>query len=346
MNYKLLSEAALAFVGHDNFDAQLSCALKKLVTGLQLSRAYVLIDSGERVTMGPIREWCQEGIAQQWIHDVPYTRYATWKQLLASDRQIAAAKTASLPDEIRKVLDIHGIKSHVAYPLVVNHEIGGFVGFDDCTRERAWETEELALMKAVAELVSVFYELDVLRHQATAGKLHEADGPPSIYDPLTGLHNRQHVMERLKGFDAEYARLGRNFCISIIDLDNFKSVNYSYGRDAGDYILTEFGKILNDAIRPYDICGRFGGEEFIVVSVNADASETVAMIERIMATVRSRAFVFNGMDIRMRFSCGIACGTEFTPENMSVDKMVEMANRRMYAAKQGGKDRLVSPAPV
>ena len=348
MHYQLLSETALAFVSHEDFDTQLTRALEKLVTGLRLSRAYVLLDGGERITMGPVREWCAEGIVSQWIQDVPYARYAAWKALLASDRKIAASTTASLPDAIRKVLDSHGIKSHAAYPLELHHEMAGLIGFDDCVRERVWTDEELALLEAASRLISVFCERDSLLRQPTltGTPIIPSGEAPSIHDPLTGLHNRQYVMERLKGFDAEYARLGRNFCISMIDLDNFKSVNYSYGRDAGDYILTEFGRILNDSIRPYDICGRFGGEEFIVVSVNSSAAETVAMIERIMATVRSRVFEFNGMAIRMRFSCGIACGSEFTPETMSVDSMVEMANRRMYAAKQSGRDRLVSPAPL
>ncbi|RJX32847.1 MAG: sensor domain-containing diguanylate cyclase [Oxalobacter sp.] len=348
MNYKLLSETALAFIDHESFDAQLTCALKKLCTSLQLSRVYVFLDGKERATMGAIHEWCAEGVTRQWMQDVPYETYASWKNLLVAERKILASDIAWLPEDVQRMLDTHGVKSLFAYPIEFNREIAGFVGFDDTVRQRLWDAEEVALMTAAARMISAFYERDVLRQQLPGGVpsriANAAD--ESIHDPLTGLHNKRYVFERLKGFDAEYARLGRNFCVSIIDLDNFKNVNYSYGSDAGDFILQEFGKLLNETIRPYDVCGRFGGEEFIVVSVNASATETVFMIERLMNTMRSRVFVFNGMEIRIRFSCGIASVSEFTPENMSVDTLVETANRRMYAAKQSGRDRFVIPSPT
>lgn len=347
MNFKLLSEVALAFVGHEGFDVQLNRALKTLCNGLQLSRAYVFLDGKERATMGTINEWCAEGIATQWMQDIPYTSYAMWKRILAADGRILSYDISTLPEDLLAVVTPHGIKATLVYPIEIGHEIAGFIGFDDCWRQRLWENAEVELLLKASQVVSAFCELASTRQQLQTGAhvISPGGAEESILDPLTGLHNRRYVFERLRGFDAEYARRGRNFCVSIIDLDNFRSINYTYGRDAGDFVLKEFAKLLNDAIRPYDVCGRYGGEEFIVVSVNASATETVFMIERIMTELRKRLFVFKGMEIRVRFSCGISSGSEFTPENLSIDKLVEMANRRMYAAKQSGRDRFVTPSP-
>ena len=344
MNYKLLSEVALSFAAHESFSTQLGRALQSLSYGLQLSRAYVFLDGQERSTMGPIHEWCAEGIAHQWMQDIPYASYDAWRQMLVDEGKILASDVSSLSADLKDTLSAHGIQSLLVFPIEANDEIAGFVGFDDCVRQRVWRDEEIDILEGAAAIISAFCECEILRERLEAKQLASAtmvDGS-SIHDPLTGIFNKRHVLERMKEFDAEYARLGRNFCVSILDLDNFRSINYNYGREAGDLILGEFAGLISAAIRPYDVCGRYGGEEFIIVSVNADAAETAAMIERIMSIVRGRVFLYNGMEIRIRFSCGIADSSEIPLEEISIEKLVELANRRMFAAKMSGRDRLIA----
>lgn len=165
----------------------------------------------------------------------------------------------------------------------------------------------------------------------------------SIRDSLTGVYNRRYVFERLDEIFAEHARRGRQFSISILDIDHFKSVNDTYGHQAGDYILKEFADIVNASIRPYDILGRYGGEEFIIVSVNSSALDTITLVDRIMSTVRKRVFLYHDIAIQFRFSCGMADSAEFPPGELTIEKMVELADRRLYAAKEGGRDRLEGP---
>ncbi len=346
MNYKLLSDVTLAFVAHEDFDERLMRVLKMIGTELQLSRAYVFLAGQDRPVMGKIREWCGDGVATQWLDGIPYSSYDLWRQALAQQGRIISS-AERLPDALSDLLESHGIQSTVVFPIESGHEIVGFVSYDDCLNRRAWAEAEIDLLNAASRILSSFVDREMMTQHLGSKRsaIQIGSDEHSVYDSLTGLHNRPYVMERLKGYDAEYARLGRNFCVSIIDLDNFKNINYSYGREAGDFILQEFAKLLNDSIRPYDVCGRWGGEEFIIVSVNASATETVFMIERIMSAIRGRVFVFNGMEIRLRFSCGISSGSEFSPENLSIDQLVEMASRRMYVAKQEGRDRFVMPTP-
>ncbi len=165
----------------------------------------------------------------------------------------------------------------------------------------------------------------------------------AIRDPLTSIFNRRYIFERLEEVTAEYRRTGRNFCISLMDLDHFKAVNDSYGHQAGDFILTEFAAALRASVRPYDLLGRYGGEEFILISVNMDARETAAAIERVMSLVRGTTYRYNDRDIRFTFSCGIADSAEFVRDQFTSEAMIALADTRLYVAKENGRNRLVGP---
>lgn len=165
----------------------------------------------------------------------------------------------------------------------------------------------------------------------------------AIRDPLTEIYNRRHIFERSAEIVAEYARGGTSFCVSILDLDHFKSINDKHGHLAGDFVLKEFAQTVSSAIRPYDLLGRHGGEEFIIVSKNAGWRETIAMIERVMALVRGRGLWFGHWPLQMTFSCGVADSCEFSRDLCSIEEMVKLADERLYTAKTAGRDLCVGP---
>lgn len=165
----------------------------------------------------------------------------------------------------------------------------------------------------------------------------------AIRDPLTDVYNRRYLFERLDEIVAEFSRRGRNFCISILDLDHFKAVNDTYGHEAGDFVLKEFSQVLLSSVRQYDLLGRYGGEEFIIVSMSAGGAETAALIGRVMALIREKVFLFEGRGIRFTFSCGIADSGEFSQKKFSAEAMIALADMRLYAAKREGRDRCVGP---
>lgn len=162
-------------------------------------------------------------------------------------------------------------------------------------------------------------------------------------DPLTEAYNRRYIFERLEEIASEYTRSGRSFCISVLDIDRFKAVNDTYGHQAGDFVLKTFTQTIAAAIRPHDLLGRYGGEEFIIVSIGAEAQGTAMMVERLMGAIRSKGFTFEGREIRFTFSCGIADCAEFPRAAFSIEKMIALADRRLYAAKDAGRDRCVGP---
>jgi diguanylate cyclase (GGDEF)-like protein len=345
MNSRLLGEVALAFADREEFGTQLSTALKALCSGLQLSRAYVYLDGPNRATIGYVHEWCAEGIDHQWMQNIPYSSYGLWKRVLTDDGKIVAADTMTLPGDLRALLEPGGIQSLQVYPIKFGEEIVGFAGFDDCRRQRFWLDEETNLLKAASTIISALCEREILREHVWIESHASDEGGEvvSIRDPLTGTYNKRYVFDRLVGFDAEYARLGRNFCISLLDIDQFKAINDQYGHDVGDFILKEFASVINLSIRPYDLSGRLRDDVFIIASVNASAMETGYLIERIRGATRNHVFSYGGTVIRPNFSYGIADSSEFSPENLSIEKMVELADQRRRASKE---TELVAPSSV
>ena len=161
----------------------------------------------------------------------------------------------------------------------------------------------------------------------------------SIRDPLTGIYNRKYIFDRLEVIVAEFLREKKNFTVSIIDIDYFKMVNDKYGHQAGDFVLREFADIISGSLRPYDLSGRYGGEEFIIISMNSGKEQTGLKMYRILEIVRNKKFIYKDNEISFTFSCGISEGSEL--EDISVAALIEAADKRLYKAKNSGRDMIV-----
>jgi two-component system, cell cycle response regulator len=160
----------------------------------------------------------------------------------------------------------------------------------------------------------------------------------ALTDALTSLPNRRAIEEWSSRQLSGAARHGFSFWVAIADLDNFKRVNDTYGHDAGDAVLKGFGEILKANTRSSDICGRIGGEEFLMVFTHAKPEDVRVVVERILHRFREREFSFGGQTIRVTASFGIAgFQGRVTPE---FAKLVNQADEALYAAKRAGRDRI------
>jgi diguanylate cyclase (GGDEF)-like protein/PAS domain S-box-containing protein len=179
---------------------------------------------------------------------------------------------------------------------------------------------------------------DITERRQLEAKLKEI----SIRDPLTNAFNRRYIFERLNGLFSEYLRDNNIFTVLIIDLDHFKSVNDSYGHQAGDFILVEFTKTIKSHLRPYDLFGRYGGEEFIVIFINARKDQILGKINFLSDIIRNTTYKFKDTEINITFSGGISDSSEYDDENISVEKIIEVADNRLYEAKNSGRDKVLS----
>jgi diguanylate cyclase (GGDEF)-like protein/PAS domain S-box-containing protein len=163
----------------------------------------------------------------------------------------------------------------------------------------------------------------------------------SIRDPLTGVFNRRYIYQRLEEIKAEYSRKKIPFCISILDIDHFKKVNDRFGHTAGDVVLRKFSHLVISTIRQYDLLGRIGGEEFIIITFQATKSETVDMMERVRSKIRMTDFEYEKNIINITCSCGISECSEIDPNSFSIEEMMNLADRRLYKSKDFGRDIIV-----
>jgi len=163
----------------------------------------------------------------------------------------------------------------------------------------------------------------------------------SIRDSLTNLYNRGYVFERLSGLMKIHKKTNILFSLAIIDIDFFKNVNDTYGHQAGDFVLKEFAEILTQSIRTDDILGRYGGEEFILILKGINRKASGQIIERILERVKESVFSYEDKEIKIAFSGGVSDISEIHIESLSVEKLVSLADKRLYKAKNTGRSKIV-----
>ncbi len=165
-------------------------------------------------------------------------------------------------------------------------------------------------------------------------------------DPLTGLLNRAAFEDRARAELERAGRTGRSLALAMLDLDHFKSFNDRFGHPAGDAALTAVAGAVARTVRGIDAAGRFGGEEFIVLFVEADAEAATAALKRIRAAVAalSPPRIARGITV----SAGVAVHQGLF-EKTSFKSLVSRADAALYAAKKAGRDRVTlesAPEPA
>ncbi|CDZ50845.1 PleD family two-component system response regulator [Neorhizobium galegae] len=165
----------------------------------------------------------------------------------------------------------------------------------------------------------------------------------AVTDGLTGLSNRRYLDNHLKVLFNRAAARSKPLSVCITDIDRFKSVNDAYGHDAGDEVLKEFAARVRSTVRGADLACRYGGEEFVVVMPDTDAVSAGAIAERLRSIIESQPFHLKtaGIMLNITASLGLACSTQGaeTPE-----QLLKQADRALYEAKNGGRNRVVAAA--
>ena len=150
------------------------------------------------------------------------------------------------------------------------------------------------------------------------------------YDELTGLRNRHNIQKDLERMNEGV------FSISIGDIDNFKNINDTYGHSCGDVVLQTIAKVLKDSTRESDIICRWGGEEFLI-AVRQDLSCAVEIVERIRKKVEQTMMDLDGKAVQVAMTFGVAVNSETD----SMDKLLVLADKRLYYGKNHGKNQVV-----
>ena len=162
----------------------------------------------------------------------------------------------------------------------------------------------------------------------------------AVMDQLTGLHNRRFMDNRLSVMFDESALRARSLSLLVLDIDHFKSVNDSWGHDAGDEVLREFADRVRACTRGIDLVARMGGEEIVVVLPDTGRDAAYRVAERIRERVESAPFAIqnNTRDIRVTVSVGVS--NRRAGDTSSAD-MMKRADDALYRAKADGRNRVI-----
>lgn len=164
--------------------------------------------------------------------------------------------------------------------------------------------------------------------------LHKKILDMSITDELTSLYNRRKIMEILKIEIDRAKRYSYDLALIIADIDFFKRINDTYGHNMGDTVLKKVSMILRNSIRKVDYVGRFGGEEFIIISPETSLQNAMLLAERIRKIFNS--FIIEGLNAPVTLSFGISV---YTPEK-DLDTFINEADTALYEAKKSGRNQV------
>lgn len=274
-------------------------------------------------------------LLQKWGHDVIVTTNGTeaWSVLSSDDPPLLAVLDWMMPgrDGLSICRELRELKDH-PYTYVVL-----------LTGKRERHDLIHAFEAGADDFLSKPFDAQELRVRLQTGtrilKLQEQLVIASTRDSLTGVLNRSAILTAL---DRELARAGRNglpLGIMIADLDHFKRVNDELGHLAGDAVLRDTALLMQTGMRPYDLIGRYGGEEFLIILPGLNAADVRDRAEQIRIQASRTMHLPNG-DAKIRLSIGVAA----TYNTVVRGDLIQSADEALYRAKDNGRNCvMVSP---
>jgi len=225
----------------------------------------------------------------------------------------------------------HPNASYLCVPLTVQGEMLGVLCLVGAATERSKpQVSQLQLAVTVSEAIKLSLSNLKLREKLRAEAIH---------DPLTGLFNRRYLEETLPR-ELHRARRGHSpLCIAMLDLDDFKRFNDTFGHGAGDSLLRELGKLVRANLRRSDISCRYGGEEFVLVLPDSSLADAEQRVEQIRAQIKELKIAHGEQLLgALTVSAGVAQADDHVS---NPSELLRAADEALYAAKNAGRDRLV-----
>ncbi len=209
------------------------------------------------------------------------------------------------------------------FPIRVENDIRGYLAVKGCSEKD----------------LDVFH---ILANQFALGmrriKLYKAIEEIAITDELTGVYVRRYVLDRFFESLLRANKFGSPLSFLMIDIDDFKKCNDSYGHLVGDAVLKEVANRIKSTAREIDLVGRYGGEEFCVILLDTDKQGAIRAAERICQVVSENPIIAYNESLNVTVSIGVA---SFPDDGKDPYSIIEMADKALYKAKAEGKNRAV-----
>ncbi len=222
-------------------------------------------------------------------------------------------------------------RSFIAVPLVIRSDVVGVISVTDA-EEGQFSRHALRSLRAIAGVASLALDRsNALKEAAAHARL-------AAIDPLTGLFNRRYFISRLHEEVERARRQASDLSVLILDVDNFKALNDRFGHSVGDAELRIAGDVLRRSVRSFDVCARWGGDEFAILMPGSVPESARQIAERIRSGVEAAQPTARWVDdLKVTVSVGLATHSGGTAEDL-----IERADQALYSAKRAGKNRVHS----
>lgn len=210
--------------------------------------------------------------------------------------------------------------------------VANIVGYTALLRIEILQRRQFALLNEEREQ-NRHLEKEITHRKSLEERLRTA----AESDALTGVDNRGHFMKRAEALLQRSQFEKAPFSLFMIDVDHFKRVNDTWGHTYGDLILIKIVEVCQQSLRPNDIIGRFGGEEFVVGLPNTNASEAQTIAERLKESVTAIKLEGDMSDERLSVTIGVAVANE----EDDLDTLITRADDKLYVGKRDGRNRVV-----
>jgi two-component system cell cycle response regulator len=222
-------------------------------------------------------------------------------------------------------------------PLVRNKRVIGSLNLGSCDLERFTPALGTDFIEHMASIIAICLE------NVISNEMLKYIG---LTDSLTGVYNRRYIDRRLIEEIARARRQGYRISCMYIDIDHFKKVNDTIGHQAGDEVLRDVAGRIKAELRLSDALARFGGEEFVVLLIDADLASASTVAQRIRASVANTPFsLSSGQAIDVSVSIGVATLEDFERDHAIegvAQQLVAQADAALYRAKEGGRNQVVT----
>lgn len=236
-------------------------------------------------------------------------------------------QVGGLQSSVQGATDVGSLKH------ILENRLEGLLGTMDQHRQQrdAREQEVAAKLQGLAERVAN------MEQEAQGYREHlEEQRQKALIDPLTGLPNRAAWSERLEHEESRWRKGGGELLLAMLDLDHFKSINDSYGHQAGDKVLKIIAGELRKRLRPDDFIARFGGEEFVLLMPGTSLKDGIGLMERLRAAIEACPFHFKGQRVTITVSSGVAAFRSAEQSTL----VLKRADQALYRAKSAGRNQV------